>query len=128
MSPSLPAFFGKLTFDILAAWAGEAVFQRGLAYHKAGKAYNLALTLNGGLLATVAGTRKYATLLFQEKGEKLASACTCPYGARCKHAVAVACAGLDLLAAKTSIPLADANDKRLLDLDIAASPDEKIWL
>ena len=34
MHPSLPYFFGKLTFDILAAWAGEAVFQRGLAYHQ----------------------------------------------------------------------------------------------
>ncbi|MCL1926885.1 MAG: SWIM zinc finger family protein [Syntrophorhabdaceae bacterium] len=124
MHPSPPPFLDKLTFDILAAWAGEAVFQRGLAYHKAGKVRNLARTSEGGLLATVDGTRKYATQFFQEEGEKLASECTCPYGPRCKHAVAAACTGLALLAAKTSIPLAAANDKRLLDIDIAVSPDE----
>ena len=125
MPPSLPPFLGKLTFDILATWAGEAVFQRGRAYHKAGKVRNLALASEGWLLATVDGTKKYATRLFQEEGEKLASECTCPYGPRCKHAVALACAALALLAEKTPIPLAPANDKRLLDLDIAISPDEK---
>jgi uncharacterized Zn finger protein len=125
MPPSLPSFLGKLTFDILATWAGEAVFQRGRAYHKAGKVRNLALTSEGWLLATVDGTKKYATRLFQEEGEKLASECTCPYGPRCKHAVALACVALALLAEKAPIPLAAVNDKRLLDLDIAVSPDEK---
>ena len=110
---------------MLATWAGEAVFQRGRAYHKDGRVRNIALTSEGRLLATVDGTRKYATQLFQEEGGKLASECTCPYGPRCKHAVAVACAGLALLAAKTPIPLATTNDKRLLDIDIAISPDEK---
>jgi len=125
MPPSLPPLLDKLTFDILATWAGEAVFQRGRAYHKAGNVRNLVHTSEGGLLATVDGTRKYTTRLFQEEGGKLASECTCPYGPRCKHAVAVACTGLALLAAKTPIPLAAANDKRLLDMDIAVSPDEK---
>ena len=123
MHPSLPPFFTKLTLDDLAAWAGEAVFQRGVAYHKGGRARDIVLTPEGGLLATVHGTRKYATLLFQETNGKLASTCTCPYGEHCKHAVALACAGLALLAAKTSFHLADANDKRLIDLEIAASPD-----
>lgn len=123
MHPSLPPFFTKLTLDDLAAWAGESVFQRGVAYHKGGRARNIALTPEGGLLATVHGTRKYATLLFQGTNGKLASTCTCPYGEHCKHAVALACAGLALLAAKKSFHLVDANDKRLLDLEIAASPD-----
>ncbi len=124
MHSSLPQFFSTLTVDALAAWAGEAVFQRGHAYHKAGKVRNLALAPDGGLLATVDGTRKYATLLFQEKDGKLASLCTCPYGPRCKHAVAIACAGLALPDGAASIPLADAGDKRLLNLEIAVTPDE----
>ena len=124
MHSSLPQFFSALTADALAAWAGEAVFQRGRAYHKAGKVRNLALAPDGGLLATVDGTRKYATLLFQEKDGKLASLCTCPYGPRCKHAVAIACASLALPDGAASIPLADAGDKRLLNLEIAVTPDE----
>lgn len=31
MHSSLPPFFTKLTLDDLAAWAGETVFQRGVA-------------------------------------------------------------------------------------------------
>ena len=53
MPSALPPFLGKLTFNILAEWAGEAVYQRGRAYHKAGKVRNLALTSECGLLATV---------------------------------------------------------------------------
>jgi uncharacterized Zn finger protein len=124
MTHSLPSVFAGLTFDILAAWAGEAAFQRGRVYHKAGKVRDIALTPEGGLLATVQGSRKYATLFFQEKNGELGSLCTCPYGSSCKHAVALACAGLALFAAKTPIPFAVGNDKRLLDLEIAASPDE----
>lgn len=122
MSSSLPHFIGEITFDLLAAWAGEAVFQRGRAYHKDGRVHNIAVAPEARLLATVDGTRKYTTLLFQENGGELASACTCPYGPRCKHAVALACACLALLAAKQTIPLASDNDKRLLDLD-RISPD-----
>lgn len=122
--PSLLSHFtDRITFDVLAAWTGEAVFQRGRAYHKDGRVRDIAVTSEGRLLATVDGTRRYATLLFQENGGELASACTCPYGPRCKHAVALACACLALLAAKQTIPLASDNDKRLLDLDLT-SPDE----
>jgi uncharacterized Zn finger protein len=124
MLSSQSPFFAGLTFDILAVWAGEAVFQRGFAYNKSGKVSNIALTPEGGLLATVDGTQKYTTLIFLEKGGEMASTCTCPYGARCKHAVAVACAGITLLAAKTPIPLATADDNRLFDVDTIASPGE----
>ncbi|MDR1397618.1 MAG: SWIM zinc finger family protein, partial [Desulfarculales bacterium] len=121
---SIPSYFtDEITFDILAAWAGEAVFQRGRAYQKAGKVRNIALASEDRLLATVDGTRKYATLLFRETGGKLASLCTCPYGPCCKHAVALACACLALSAEKQDIPLASDNDNRLLDLDITF-PDE----
>lgn len=124
MQPSLPSFLTKLTLDALADWAGKSVFQRGVAYHKNGRVRDSAQTSEGGLLATVDGTRKYATLLFQKPRGKLVSTCTCPYGPRCKHAVALACVGLSLLAEKKSLPLADRHDMRLLDLEIATSPDE----
>jgi Uncharacterized conserved protein len=120
----LTPFFAGLSLEGLVAWAGEAVFKRGTAYHKDGRVRNAALTPKGGLLATVDGTRKYATVLCQETDGKLASSCTCPYGARCKHAVALACVALDLLAKEKPFPLTDANDKRLLDLEIATSPNE----
>jgi uncharacterized Zn finger protein len=121
MPPSLPSFLTKLSFDILAAWAGETVFQRGLAYHKAGKARDLALTPEGGLLATVAGTQWYTTLLFQNEDGQLESVCTCPYGPQCKHAVALACAGL-ARDANTPIPPVAAHDKRLRHVAAGGTP------
>jgi uncharacterized Zn finger protein len=121
---SIPSYFTDgITFDILATWAGEAVFQRGRVYQKAGKVRNIALASEDRLLATVDGTRKYATLLFRKSSGELASLCTCPYGPRCKHAIALACACLALSTEKQDIPLASDNDSRLLDLDIT-SPDE----
>ncbi len=124
MSSSLPLFLSRLTPDGLATWAGEAVFQRGLAYYKKGKVLRIARSPEGGLLATVDGRRSYATLLFQEQNGDLASLCTCPYGPRCKHSIALACAGLALLAEKTAVPVAAADDKRLLDLEIHTFPDK----
>lgn len=123
-TPSISAHFTNgITSDTLAAWAGEAVFQRGHAYYKAGKVRNIALASEGRVLATVDGTRKYATMLFRKSNGELASLCTCPYGARCKHAVALAYACLALFAEKRDFPLASDSDKRLLDLDITL-PDE----
>jgi uncharacterized Zn finger protein len=120
----LPPFFAELSLDDLAVWAGAAVFQRGIAYYRAGRVHDVALTPEGGLLATVDGTRRYATLLLQGADGNPASSCTCPYGERCKHAVALACACPDLAAANRSLPSADAGDKRLLDLETAEFPDE----
>ncbi len=121
MASSSSYFLSKLTFDRLAAWAGEAVFQRGHTYYEDERVENVVLTHEGGLLATVHG---YVTLIFQELDGKLASLCTCPYGTRCKHAVALACAGLALLAEKTTIPLIEADDRRLSKLQNATSSDE----
>ena len=57
-------------------------------------------------------------MIFRKSNGELADACTCPYGLRCKHAVALACACQALSAGKRPIPLASADDRRLLDLEI----------
>lgn len=118
LSPLPLHFTDGITSDSLAAWAGEAAFQRGHAYYKAGKVRDIALASEGRVLATVDGTRRYSTMIFRKSNGELADACTCPYGLRCKHAVALACACQALSAGKRPIPLASADDRRLLDLEI----------
>jgi uncharacterized Zn finger protein len=121
MTSVLPPFFAEQSLDDLAAWAGETVFQRGMAYYRAGRVRNMALTPEGGLPATVDGTRSSCTtLFFQGADGRPASSCTCPREDPCKHAVALACACQAPSAAKTSLPRADAGDKRLLDLETVA--------
>jgi uncharacterized Zn finger protein len=63
-------------------------------------------TPGGGLIAYVHGTERYATWVDFEEGE-LVSACSCPYGATCKHAVAVVLEYLDHLNKNIEIPSTD---------------------
>lgn len=102
--------FSDLTWADLRAWAGDGVVERGCGYRDNVK--ELARTRAGGLVAWVLGTHRYATWVGFDDGE-LDAACTCPYGARCKHAVAVVLAYLDALKKGRTVTEARQDDPRL---------------
>jgi uncharacterized Zn finger protein len=107
----------RLTWDDLEAWACVRSVERGRSYQRSGRVQDLARTEDGGLLAWVRGTQRYATVVERAKdGEdtsELASRCTCPVGHRCKHAVAVVVAYLDALQHGHDVPVAAGSDRRL---------------
>ncbi len=55
------------------------------------------------------------------RADQLVSDCTCPYGGTCKHAVAVALAYLNRSEQAASLPVAPANDPRLVLLERQAA-------
>jgi len=103
--------FADLTWDDLEAWAGTRVVKRGKSYK--GCVSDLCRTADGRLLAWVSGRDRYATEVRLSDAGKPLSVCTCPYGAACKHAVAVILSYLDAVQAKRDVPLAEADDERV---------------
>ncbi|MEW6753131.1 MAG: SWIM zinc finger family protein [Candidatus Latescibacterota bacterium] len=108
--------FAALTWDDLEAWAGDTIVERGRTYQRRGAVRDLARTADGGLLAWVSGTERYATRVTLQAGS-LTSACTCPYWAACKHAVAVVLQYLDQVKSGVPVPQAAGDDLRLTLLD-----------
>ncbi|WP_337174642.1 hypothetical protein [Paludisphaera sp.] len=101
----------------LEDWAGEKALKRGEAYREEGRVEDLAVTDDGGLLATVSGTEDYATHAWLEGGRLPESMCSCPVGLSCKHAVATILEYLHALAEGREVPRADEDDPRWHDLD-----------
>jgi len=108
--------FKKLTWDDLEGWAGSTIVSRGQNYQRYRHVQELARTPDGALVAWVQGTERYATLVDFGKGE-LTSACTCPYGYTCKHAVAVVLEHLHRLKKNLEVPEVDERDSRLILLE-----------
>ena len=108
-----------VTLAQLRAWAGEAVFKRGQNYELSGRVCDLSATPDGGLVAWVQGSERYATRVFL-RSEELVSDCTCPYGSSCKHAVAVALAYITRPEQAKSLPVVLASDPRLALLESQA--------
>lgn len=104
--------FHTLSYDDLTDWAGSRIVSRGRNYQKQGRVNDLAITLDGGLLSWVDGTRAYATHVFFTENGQLGSFCSCPYGSRCKHAVATILEYVAHVEAGRQIPLAGENDER----------------
>ena len=113
--PSDP--FSKLTWEDLEEWAGAVIVGRGRPYQRNGAVENLARTEGGTLVAWVRGTRRYATQVRIEGKKSLESACTCPYWATCKHAVAVVLEYLECLKTASAIGEIEEDDPRLLKLE-----------
>ncbi|HSB04811.1 MAG TPA: SWIM zinc finger family protein [Thermodesulfobacteriota bacterium] len=116
--------FKELTWDDLEEWVGSRVLSRGRSYQRNHQVKDLGRTQDEGLIAWVLGGDEYAThVYFDDK--KLISVCTCPYGANCKHAVAVVLEYLDQLKKNAEVPLIDKKDERLELLE--DSSDEGSW-
>jgi len=109
--------FRALTWDDVEDWAGARIVDRGKRYLAGGRVRDLGATSDGRVVAWVVGTQTYASgVSFDEDGELL-GACTCPYWAVCKHAVATLLAYLESLRRGEDLaPLAD-DDRRLALLD-----------
>jgi uncharacterized Zn finger protein len=112
-----------LTWGDLEDWAGLRAVERGEVYHREGRVQELARTRDGGLLAWVQGTARYATrirLTGQGRRRSVQGGCTCPLGDNCKHGVAVVLAWLDGLREGREVPLADRDDPRHRLLEAAS--------
>jgi uncharacterized Zn finger protein len=106
----------QVAVQTIRAWAGETIFKRGQDYQLRGRVRELATISSGELLAWVQGSSRYATRVVLDK-ESLSADCTCPYGGICKHAVAVALAYLNRSDQAPPLPVAPANDPRIVLLD-----------
>ena len=110
MSPIHDSFL-NLTWDNLNAWAGSRVVSRGRAYKS--RVLDPRSTGDGSLVAWVHGRQRYATQVGFDPSGQLVSTCSCPYGAACKHAVALVLVGLDAKRNRRELPLLKSDDERL---------------
>lgn len=121
--------FADLTWDDLEQWAGSQIVSRGQRYQQQGRVSELAVTSDGGLIAWVSGTRQYATKVVMEEEGLPDSVCTCPYGANCKHGVAVVLEYLEQIGEDRRIPQASRDDDRLVLLESGGEiPEEEAGL
>jgi len=105
--------FAHLSWDDLREWAGSKIVERGKSYQRQKLVSKLALLDNGGLLAWVEGTHRYATQVTIDEDGLPESTCTCPYGCDCKHGVAVVLEYLEQIKKNKRVPKAAKNDERL---------------
>ncbi len=108
-----PDKFLKLSWDDINVWAGGKIASRGKSYQRNGHVSKLAITADGGLIAWVAGTRRYATRVKIDADDQLESECTCPYAMDCKHGVAVVLEYLQQIGSNKRIPKAKPDDERI---------------
>ena len=118
--------FSKLTWEDLEEWAGSRIVTRGQSYLRQGAVQDLERAEDGALVAWVLGSRRYATRVSMDGRKNLESGCTCPYGATCKHAVAVVLKYLEMIKTKTAIGRVEEDDPRLLQLDAIEEEFEEL--
>ena len=116
--------FTKLTWDDLEEWAGSRIAGRGRTYQQQGRVSELVKTSDGALVAWVAGSDRYATLVDMDTDGLPSSNCSCPYGIDCKHAVAVLLEYLNRLENNRDVPAAGGNDERMAILADEYGDDE----
>ncbi len=116
--------FKDLTWDDLQEWAGATIVSRGQSYQRSRQVQELARTSRGGLIAWVQGTHRYATKI-ETKYKELISACTCPFGGVCKHAVAVVLDYLEHAKHNRALLTVTEQDHRLQLLQNTADEEER---
>jgi uncharacterized Zn finger protein len=104
--------FIALSWDDLNDWAGSRIVNRGRSYQRQGLVSGLGKTRDGGLIAWVDGTHRYATKVFMEDGLP-SSICSCPHEYECKHGVATILEYLEKVNNNKAIPNVCDNDERL---------------
>lgn len=117
--------FTGLTWNNIDDWVGDRIAARGRRYQKNGHVSDLAVTVNGDLIAWVDGTHRYATKVsMNEKSGLPDSVCSCPYKIDCKHGVAVVLEYLKCVEQNRDVPKARENDERLEFVEIDDYDDE----
>ncbi|MGZ0707496.1 SWIM zinc finger family protein [Coraliomargarita sp. W4R53] len=116
---SLSAPYALLTWEALEESFGKRILDRGERYQQGGRVTALARFAQNGLVARVAGSENYVSRVLVMDGSKLQTLCTCPYGAGCKHAVAVVLEYLECLKEKRKVELIKEPelDERLIELE-----------
>ena len=115
-----------LTWEDLEDWAGNTIVSRGRTYQRNSSVSNLGITSEGALIAYVLGSTRYVTQVAIHDGD-LTSACTCPYWASCKHAVAVVLEYLTCLKNDVEVPQIPQTDSRLDMLRETETTGEEYW-
>lgn len=111
--------FKELTWNDLEDWFGSRTIKKGEDYFNSGRVANLRFTPRG-ILARVAGTEEYITLVAiegRDKQKEIVSDCTCPVGVDCKHAVATILAFSHAVKEKLEIPIVQLMDPDIKKLD-----------
>ncbi len=103
--------FLELDWATLEAWAGAKTLLRGKEYQRNRRVSSLARSHDGTLVARVAGSELYVTAVTNRNG--LVSACTCPVGESCKHAVAVILEYIALREKDVPVPPLASDDPRI---------------
>ncbi|MDD2463336.1 MAG: SWIM zinc finger family protein [Desulfobulbus sp.] len=117
----------RLTFADLELWADERVVDRGRSYLK--RVSDLHRTQKGELVAWVAGTDDYATMVRLDPENMHSWYCTCPYeGGPCKHAVAVILAAAAQFKAGRELSELDEDDDLYLMLFADPGNEEELEL
>jgi hypothetical protein len=113
--------FRGLDWATLEDWAGTRTLSRGREYQRDGHVHNLVRSAHEALGARVDRTERYATAVYLDGG--LDSACTCPVGDFCNHAVAVVLEYPALCEKKITVPLLLTDDSRCMLLGIRPKTD-----
>ena len=119
-----------LTWDDLESWVGSRSVSRGRTYQRSGHVKDLRISTGGQLLATVVGTHRYATTVsldLDADGPSFDSACTCPIGGGCKHAVAVVADYLEALANDRKVSTAVEEDRRWAAFESTVNASDNEW-
>ncbi len=109
--------FEDLSWDDLRTWAGSKIVSRGKSYQQEKLVSKLGVLDNGGLLAWVNGTHRYATKVTIDENGLPESICSCPYGYDCKHGVAVVLEYLEQIKKNKNVPKVAKKDERLSILE-----------
>jgi uncharacterized Zn finger protein len=106
--------FADLTWNDIDTWAGGTIVSRGKKYQRQGRVADLAVTADGGLIAWVKGSERYAARVVMNENGLPDSMCTCPYERDCKHGVAVVIEYLQQIENNCRVPTARQDDERLI--------------
>jgi uncharacterized Zn finger protein len=119
--------FAALSWNDLEQWAGPTILARGKSYRQ--RVYDLTVTDEKHLVATVAGSEPYITRVWVNDDEPDCE-CSCPYWGPCKHAVAVILAYLDCIKSEQSVPLIEPGelDARLSVYGLADEQDSDVGI
>lgn len=117
MAKKKTSAFLNLSWDDLREWAGSKIVSRGRSYQRQNLVSKLAVLDNGGLLAWVDGTHRYATQVTIDEDGLPESICTCPYSCDCKHGVAAVLEYLEQIKKNKRVPKVGKDDERLLLFD-----------
>ncbi|MCK9376592.1 MAG: hypothetical protein M0P73_10620, partial [Syntrophobacterales bacterium] len=117
--------FVDLTWKDIETWAGGTTVSRGKNYQRQGRVADLAVTDDGGLIAWVNGSERYATMVVMDENGLPNSTCTCPYERDCKHGVAVVIEYLKQVENNCQVPKVKQDDERLILLADGGRDDDE---